>query len=94
MTGQCPRLGAMGRALCLLDEASVHEQLGPEADALTGRHVVNLTATTPGDYAPVQSAAFVGPFVGAAIDLANTAASDAGQRSDRRRRVTGLRPSR
>jgi len=33
--------------VCLLDHASVHEVLDPVASALTGRHVVNLTTTTP-----------------------------------------------
>ncbi|PWV70987.1 NAD binding domain of 6-phosphogluconate dehydrogenase [Prauserella marina] len=33
--------------VCLLDEASVHEQLDPVTDALSGRIVVNVTTTTP-----------------------------------------------
>lgn len=33
--------------VCLLDEASVHEQLDPVVDALGGRLVVNVTTTTP-----------------------------------------------
>lgn len=33
--------------VCLLDHASVHHVLDPARDALTGRHVVNVTTTTP-----------------------------------------------
>jgi 3-hydroxyisobutyrate dehydrogenase-like beta-hydroxyacid dehydrogenase len=32
---------------CLLDDASVHEVLGPLSDALAGRTLVNVTTTTP-----------------------------------------------
>lgn len=33
--------------VCLLDHASVHDTLDPVAPLLAGRHVVNLTTTTP-----------------------------------------------
>ncbi|MDN4519429.1 NAD(P)-binding domain-containing protein [Mycolicibacterium austroafricanum] len=33
--------------VCLLDHASVHDTLDPVAPVLAGRHVVNLTTTTP-----------------------------------------------
>lgn len=33
--------------VCLLDHASVHDVLDPVADLLAGRHLINLTTTTP-----------------------------------------------
>lgn len=51
--------------VCLLDEASVREQLDPVADALRGRDLVNLTTTTPDEaralatWATCQQAAYV-----------------------------------